>query len=99
MKMMKLLYLQDISLSGYFHWTSEDNMTKYDMAIAMAEIYDLPTSHIVADKKPSAGAKRPYDAHLDSSRLEKLGICVRTPFKEGIEPCLRPFSGKGKSDS
>ena len=90
---------QDKSLCGYFHWTSEDNMTKYDMAIAMAEIFNLPTSHIIPDKQPSGGAKRPYDAHLDSSRLEKLGICVRTPFKVALEPCLRPFSGIDKGDT
>ena len=65
-------------------------MTKYDMAKAMAEAFDIPTARIVADKTDSGGAKRPFDAHLDSSRLVDLGICHRRPFKEAIKECLRP---------
>ena len=27
-------------------------MTKYDMALAMAEVFGLPSKHLVADTKP-----------------------------------------------
>ena len=66
-------------------------MTKYDMAIAMAAAFDIPTQHIIGDLTPSQGTKRPYDAHIDPARIEQLGICKRTPFKEGIVPVLSPF--------
>lgn len=66
-------------------------MTKYDMAIAMAEVFNLTTNHIQADKTPSVGAPRPYDAHLDTSRVEGLGICRRSKFREGIKPILEKF--------
>ena len=66
-------------------------MTKYDMAVAMAEAFNLPTSHIQADSTPSSGAPRPYDANLDTSRLVESGIGKLTPFKEGIVPCIQPY--------
>ena len=66
-------------------------MTKYDMCIQMAEIFGLPTSHIVPDRTPSSGAVRPYNAHLDSSRVEALGIQRRVSFKEGAKNVLEPF--------
>ena len=74
-----------------FHWSGDENMTKYDMAIAMAEVFNLTTNHIQADKTPSVGAPRPYDAHLDTSRVEGLGICRRSKFREGIKPILEKF--------
>lgn len=66
-------------------------MTKYDMAIGMATGLGLSTGHIQADKNPSVGAPRPYDAHIGCSRLEALGIGRRTCFKEEIVPVLSPF--------
>mgnify|MGYP001547251237 CR=1 FL=1 len=71
-------------------------MTKYNMAIAMAEALDLPANHISADTSaPKPGAtKRPYDCHLDPTRLEKLGISHQRSFKEAIKICLQPFIGK-----
>lgn len=66
-------------------------MTKYDMALAMAELYGIPTNHIVADTKPASGTPRPFDCHLDCSRLEALGISKRTPFKVGIKEALEKF--------
>lgn len=66
-------------------------MTKYDMAVAMAEVFNLSTSHIQPETSDSGGAKRPYDAHLDCAKLEKLGICHRKTFKNAIKECLDPF--------
>ncbi|XP_071087248.1 methionine adenosyltransferase 2 subunit beta-like [Haliotis cracherodii] len=83
--------LQDNSISGTFHWSGDENMTKYDMAVAMAEIFSLPASHIEADKKPSRGATRPFNSHLDCSRLEALGCGQRTKFREGIAHVLQNY--------
>ena len=61
------------------------------MAVAMAEVFGLPTNHIEGDKSASGGATRPYNAHLDTSRLEEMGVSHRTPFKTGIKPVLERF--------
>jgi dTDP-4-dehydrorhamnose reductase len=66
-------------------------MTKYEMALVMAEIFNIATEHIIADKESPVGARRPYNAQLSSSRLELLGVGQRTPFKEAIKGCLEPF--------
>ncbi|XP_029636534.1 methionine adenosyltransferase 2 subunit beta [Octopus sinensis] len=83
---------QQEKISGVFHWSGNDNMTKYDMMTAMADIFSLDMSHIVADDKSNPSTKRPYNAHLSSERLENLGINVdKTPFRNGIKDVLCPF--------
>lgn len=83
--------LQDKSIKGIFHWSGDENMTKYDMAVTMATAFGIPTNHIQADKTPSTGAKRPFNSQLDSSRLEQMGIVKRTKFAEEIKKVLSPF--------
>lgn len=83
--------LQDKSIKGIFHWSGDENMTKYDMAVTMATVFGIPTSHIEADKTPATGAKRPYNTQLDCSRIEQLGIVKRTKFAEEIKKVLSPF--------
>lgn len=56
----------------------------------MAEVFGLPTSHMIPDKKPSAGAPRPYDTQLDISRLEELGISHHRKFKDHIRAVIAP---------
>jgi len=82
---------KDPDLSGYFHFSGTEMMTKYDMAVAMAAVFGLPSAHIQADTSPSAGAPRPYDCQLDCSRLENLGANHRTPFKVGARQGLEKF--------
>ena len=80
------------NLGGIFHWSGDENMTKYDMAIAMANVFGLETDHIIADKTVSTGAPRPYNAHLSSDRLEAMGIkSNQIPFKQGIKSALQPY--------
>nr|XP_033783637.1 methionine adenosyltransferase 2 subunit beta [Geotrypetes seraphini] len=84
--------LQDSSLKGIFHWSGNEQMTKYEIACAMADAFNLPSSHL----RPLAdglvvGVLRPKNAQLDCSRLENLGIGQRTPFQTGIRESLWPF--------
>ncbi|CAH1778051.1 unnamed protein product [Owenia fusiformis] len=83
--------MQDPSLTGVFHWSGDENMTKYDMSLVMGEIFGISTNHIEADKNPPKGAPRPENAQLDPSRLEHLGIGKRTAFRNGIKAALEPF--------
>ncbi|XP_076467753.1 methionine adenosyltransferase 2 subunit beta-like [Babylonia areolata] len=83
--------IQGADIAGVYHWSGDEMMTKYDMAVAMAKAFSLSPDHIQADKTPSGGATRPYDAHLDLSRVEELGICSRSKFSEEIKPVLEKF--------
>ncbi|GFR91983.1 methionine adenosyltransferase 2 subunit beta-like [Elysia marginata] len=82
---------KDPTLTGEFHWSGDEMLTKYDMAVIMAELFGLPTSHIVADTKPAVGVPRPFDCHLDCGRMDALGVVKRTPFREGIKSCLEKY--------
>ncbi|KAJ8297639.1 hypothetical protein KUTeg_024170 [Tegillarca granosa] len=66
--------IKNPNIKGIYHWSSNENMTKYDMAAAMAEAFGWSTDHIKADKNPSGGAPRPFNSHLSCGRLEELGI-------------------------
>ncbi|XP_029073693.1 methionine adenosyltransferase 2 subunit beta isoform X3 [Monodon monoceros] len=82
----------DPSIKGTFHWSGNEQMTKYEMACAIADTFNLPSSHLrpITDS-PVLGAQRPRNAQLDCSKLETLGIGQRTPFRIGIKESLWPF--------
>ncbi|XP_073507325.1 methionine adenosyltransferase 2 subunit beta isoform X2 [Phyllobates terribilis] len=90
--------LQDPSLKGIFHWSGNEQMTKYEIACAMADAFNLPSSHLrpITDA-PVGATPRPWNPQLDCSRLEALGIGQRTPFRVGIKESLWPFLPDKKS--
>ncbi|MEE6478802.1 hypothetical protein FKM82_012011 [Ascaphus truei] len=52
----------------------------------------FPSSHLRAiTDEPVGGTTRPWNPQLDCSKLEKLGIGQRTPFRVGIRESLWPF--------
>lgn len=83
--------MQGEDIKGIYHWSGEENMTKYNMAMAMATAFGLPTEHILADRSPSGGATRPYDAHLDCTKVSNLGIGQQSLFKKSIKLILDKF--------
>ncbi|XP_061472752.1 methionine adenosyltransferase 2 subunit beta isoform X1 [Rhineura floridana] len=82
----------DPSIKGTFHWSGNEQMTKFEMACAMADAFNLPSSHLrpITDS-PVVGAPRPRNAQLDCSKLQMLGIGQQTPFRIGIKESLWPF--------
>lgn len=77
--------------SGTFHWSGDEAMTKFEMARTIAEACGLAGEGLRPDPNPPAGAPRPRNSHLDSTELERLGIGMRTPFRQAIVPILEPF--------
>ncbi|KPP73659.1 methionine adenosyltransferase 2 subunit beta-like [Scleropages formosus] len=86
--------LQDSSLRGIFHYSGKEQMTKYEMACAIADAFNLPSSHLIplTEQPAGAGAQRPHNSQLECSRLESLGLGVEpTPFKVAVRDSLWPF--------
>ena len=77
-------------MSGVFHWSGNESLTKYQQSLIMAEVFDLPTSHLKSDKKPSGGAPRPHNPQLDTTKVEALGISHQRKFKDCIKEILEP---------
>ncbi|KAF2841376.1 RmlD substrate binding domain-containing protein [Patellaria atrata CBS 101060] len=69
-------------LPRILHFSAEDRMTKYQICEIFAEILGLTLDGMEkwapSEEKEQGGAKRPYDCHLDTSELRKLGVDVRT---------------------
>ncbi|XP_066572510.1 methionine adenosyltransferase 2 subunit beta isoform X2 [Amia ocellicauda] len=84
---------QDPSLRGIFHFSGKEQMTKYEIACAIADAFNLPSDHLrpLTEVPTDSGALRPQNAQLDCSRLEGLGIRHHTPFKIAITESLWPF--------
>ncbi|XP_072256915.1 methionine adenosyltransferase 2 subunit beta isoform X2 [Pyxicephalus adspersus] len=91
--------MQESSLiKGIYHWSGNEQMTKYEIACAMADAFNLPSSHLrqITDE-PVGATPRPWNPQLDCSKLEELGIGQRTPFRVGIRDSLWPFLVEKKS--
>jgi dTDP-4-dehydrorhamnose reductase len=79
-------------LTGIYHWSNTEAMTKYEIALAFARVMDFNPAQLVPEKVPAAdAAPRPKDCHLDSSLLESLGLGQRTPFAQTIPAILAKF--------
>lgn len=44
---MHLISQQDPSIRGIFHFSGKEQMTKYEMAVAMAQAFNLPSNHLI----------------------------------------------------
>ncbi|KAM9781886.1 methionine adenosyltransferase 2 subunit beta isoform X2 [Syngnathus typhle] len=85
----------DDSIRGTFHYSGKEQMTKYEMALAMARAFNLPSAHLIPlTEQPAAeAARRPLNPRLDCSRLEVLGLSVEPrPLVSAVSDCLWPFT-------
>ncbi|XP_068718927.1 methionine adenosyltransferase 2 subunit beta-like [Montipora capricornis] len=87
--------LGDKSMTGTWHWSGRESMTKYSMVLQMAEMFGLSHSHLFPNPNPPTGTPRPHNTALSCSELESLmddgGASMRTPFQQGIKQSLQPF--------
>jgi S-adenosylmethionine synthetase len=68
-------------LPGILQFSSEDQMTKWQICQTFADIMGLPLDGMEPfkpDEEPKDGVVRPYDCHLDTSALHQLGIDIST---------------------
>jgi dTDP-4-dehydrorhamnose reductase len=65
-------------------------MTKFDIAQRIARALKVDAK-LVAQRTPADTTPRPRDCHLDSGRLEALGIGRRTPFDSAIARLLAKY--------
>ncbi|KAM9846776.1 methionine adenosyltransferase 2 subunit beta [Aulostomus maculatus] len=85
---------QDSSIKGIFHFSAKEQMTKYEMAVAIAQAFKLPSSHLIPlTEQPATSVLRPINSQLNCSRLELLNLSVAPrPFTSAITDCLWPFT-------
>jgi dTDP-4-dehydrorhamnose reductase len=77
-------------VSGTYHFSGDESLTKYDIGMIMAELCDLPTGGLKPNPEAPPGAPRPKDCQLDCSRTEALVACPRRPFRQALAEALAP---------
>lgn len=82
------------AFGGTYHWSNDEQMTKYQMAKVMTDVLGLPSDNLEPSGEPTDGAPRPRDCGLDCSGLEQLGIGQRTPFAQGIREVLEAWRAR-----
>ncbi|XP_054264145.1 methionine adenosyltransferase 2 subunit beta-like [Macrosteles quadrilineatus] len=83
--------LKDQSVAGVFMWCGKEKMTKHQMVLGIAKIFEISCKHIQPDETSGSNTKRPLDTELSRSRLEELGFGQHTPFNTGIAAVLSPW--------
>jgi dTDP-4-dehydrorhamnose reductase len=84
-----VLLLLEKRLSGIFHCSGEDKMTKYSIALAIGECLGLSSDHIKAlNQSAVTVAARPLDSHILTEKLKKQGWNTPVDFKNRIELLL-----------
>ncbi|MEM5437442.1 SDR family oxidoreductase [Paraburkholderia diazotrophica] len=82
------------AVCGTAQWSGDEPMTKYDIAQRLADALQID-AQLTPQHTPTDSTPRPHNCHLDSSRLEALGIGRRTPFDTAIRQVLAQFPWRG----
>ena len=82
------------AIRGIVQWSGDEPMTKYEIAIRLAAALQLE-ARLTPQHTPTDATPRPHNCHLDSDRLETLGIGRRTPFDTAIRQVLEKFPWQG----
>ena len=71
-----LLLLLDRKVIGIWHLGGKEEVSRYDFAIEMAKIFNLPNNHILPAlrKDVTMSAARPADVSMDSSKAYQIGF-------------------------
>ncbi|SMG28678.1 dTDP-4-dehydrorhamnose reductase family protein [Paraburkholderia susongensis] len=93
-RQMLELHARGETISGIVQWSGDEPMTKYEIAVRLAEALQLD-ARLTPQHTPADATPRPHNCHLASSRLEALGIGRRTLFDTAIREVLAAFPWQG----
>jgi dTDP-4-dehydrorhamnose reductase len=82
------------AVCGITQWSGDEPMTKYDIAMRVADALRLD-AQLTPQPTPTDATPRPHNCHLDSGVLEAFGIGRRTPFDAAIRQVLAGFPWRG----
>ncbi|CAG9226392.1 dTDP-4-dehydrorhamnose reductase [Paraburkholderia sabiae] len=82
------------AVCGTVQWSGDEPMTKHDIAQRLANALQID-AQLTPQHTPTDATPRPHNCHLDSSRLEALGIGRRTPFDTAIREVFALFPWRG----
>ncbi|MCF7850008.1 MAG: SDR family oxidoreductase [Kiritimatiellales bacterium] len=87
-----IAFLLEKDATGIFHYCNPETLTKYEMAVSVANTLGLPHDHIKPLLKPlPITAPRPVDSSLDCTKINELGFTHTMPFAEVVRLCAPDF--------
>ncbi len=75
--------------TGIYHVASSEVLTKYDWALKISDVFELPRELISARQDTVRAARRPFDSRLKIDRLCELGISPPRNLTEGLSEMRR----------
>ncbi|MEL4281402.1 SDR family oxidoreductase [Shewanella mangrovisoli] len=87
-----LRQLHAVDVSGIYHFSATQTMTKYQMLLSLGELLGIDSAHLLPEQTPMDSAKRPQDCTLSCGRLAELGIYSELAFKTGLTQALSQSS-------
>jgi len=85
--------IRHCGLTGTWHFSNNERLTKYEMCLRIAAILGRSHDHLTPQTEEEPGAApRPLDTQLDCAALNLMRIGNNiTPFEQGITEVLRDF--------
>ena len=84
------LHMMNNDLSGIFHISASEKLTKLAMARAMAPLLHIDPNSLSAASVDSNAAPRPKDCQLRDTRLAPMGLTIDTDFRARIATVIAP---------
>jgi len=81
--------IEHCGLYGTWHFSGAEKYTKYEMAVEIAKIFNLPHDHLISKK--SENPKVPQNAQLNCIAIEVMGLAKKTPFAKAIKFALKDW--------
>jgi len=81
--------LEHCGLYGTWHLSGVEKFTKYEIALEIGKLFELPTDHISSKKE--ANPKIPQNAQLNCVAIELMGLRKKTSFSTAIKSVLEPW--------
>jgi len=81
--------LIDMKQTGIYHVACSEVLTKYDWALKISDVFELPRELINARRDTVRPARRPFDSRLKIDRLCELGISPPRNLTEGLSEMRR----------
>lgn len=85
---MIALRLAKKDLSGIYHFSGKETMSKYQMLLVLGELLGQSSQHLTPVAEPTDSAKRPKDCSLSCERLALLGVTSQVDFRSGVLDAL-----------
>ncbi|MCP4180375.1 MAG: SDR family oxidoreductase [bacterium] len=83
-------FLEEKKAYGIYHFSGQDETTKYKLAVTIAKLLGKNFDHLKRiNERPNTVARRPYNSHIDISKITSLGFNKPLSLEEHLKTIIR----------